>query len=44
MYKEGDVMRTKMSNVKVDENFYDVMFFYSHFWFTKDSGEIVLVR
>lgn len=27
MYKEGDVMRTKMSNVKVDEDFYDVIFF-----------------
>lgn len=31
MYKEGDVMRTKMSNVKVDENFYDVMFFSSFY-------------
>lgn len=28
MYKEGDVMRTKMSNVKVDEDFYDVIFFH----------------
>lgn len=28
MYKEGDVMRTKMPNVKVDEDFYDVIFFH----------------
>jgi len=27
MYKEGGVMRTKMSNVKVDEDVYDVFFF-----------------
>ena len=28
MYKEGGVMRTKMSNVKVDEDVYDVFFFH----------------
>lgn len=28
MYEEGDVMRNKMSNVKVDEDFCDVIFFF----------------
>lgn len=31
MYEEGDVMRTKMSNVKADEDFCDVIcFFFVH--------------
>ena len=33
MYEEGDVMRTKMSNVQVDEDFCDVIcFFFSSFY------------
>ena len=32
VYKEGDVMRTKMSNVKVDEDVYDVLSFFSSFY------------
>ena len=30
MYEEGDVMRTKMSNVQVDEDFCDVICFFFH--------------